>query len=454
MRCLEVRKRFFHKWISRTLAVSSMAFFAFVLFVIPAVAATQSAVVTPKLNVAIPGINFSSGQTKEVNGILYESYLATYINGVYNYVLSIVVIAASIMLVYGGFKYVVSASLGDVQKGKDTIRDAIIGLILVFGSYTLLQVLNPAFGTLKPVEVSTVDLKYYSALATGDAPPSENARLKAEAVAGATAEGISVPVVSGSESSSIDSSKNMNQGCGPNGYKPVSALCTSLQSCFDMYCKSKSSKAPEGLIERSSTFVSFKGLPVDTQQSVARYGLQFMYGPDKTLIAPEAKESLLKAGKIALDKGYFLFIQDVARPFDEQVKQFCERVQRSMDSGGPLTSEGLALPGGSNHGLGIAVDVHLRKLVDGKAKELTPRGTVCNKNSNVNQVDAAVALGLENVSILQDIMMQAGWKRLCSELWHFDYKGVYEHDCFKCAFPPNPPRGDAALCKPIYRPPT
>ncbi len=128
----------------------------------PAVVPTGPATVTPKLNVDIPGVNLATGQVAETGKVLYESYLGTYIAGVYKYALSITVIAAALMMIYGGFKYILSSSMEGIKDGKENMVNAVIGLVLVFGSYTLLAMLNPALLTFKPLELPIIEPVVYS----------------------------------------------------------------------------------------------------------------------------------------------------------------------------------------------------------------------------------------------------------------------------------------------------
>lgn len=70
--------------------------------------------------------------------------LRDYIQKMFQYGLSIVAITAAVMLIWGGFKYIIGSSAGDISSSKQTIQDALIGLVLVFVSVTLLRTLNPA----------------------------------------------------------------------------------------------------------------------------------------------------------------------------------------------------------------------------------------------------------------------------------------------------------------------
>lgn len=118
--------------------------------------ATAAAVETkpfipPQLEVPIPGLTFPD-KLPTAGGLIQVPYLAMYIGGVYKYLVGICVIAAALMIVYGGFKYILGASFTSITTGKQTIQDALIGLVLLLGSYTLLSTLNPA--TVAPETLS------------------------------------------------------------------------------------------------------------------------------------------------------------------------------------------------------------------------------------------------------------------------------------------------------------
>lgn len=104
--------------------------------------------IVPTLNVPIPGLTFSSGFSIVPNAEQEQSiqvpFLGQYIAAVYRYLVAISVIAAAVMIVYGGFKYILGSSISSINTGKQTITDAIIGLVLVFSAYTILQVFSPA----------------------------------------------------------------------------------------------------------------------------------------------------------------------------------------------------------------------------------------------------------------------------------------------------------------------
>ncbi len=75
--------------------------------------------------------------------------LGDYIGLMYRYGVSIAVIAAIVMVTYGGFRWLLGSAIGDISKAKTIILDAIMGLILLLGAYLILNTVNPATLTLK-----------------------------------------------------------------------------------------------------------------------------------------------------------------------------------------------------------------------------------------------------------------------------------------------------------------
>ncbi len=98
-----------------------------------------------------------------IGGIDQVAGLADYINVAYRYLVSVVLIVAIVMVVYGGFRYLVGASIGDIQAGKKIIVDAIVGMLIVLGAYTILSTVNPntvilSFTPPEPVECRDLEL--------------------------------------------------------------------------------------------------------------------------------------------------------------------------------------------------------------------------------------------------------------------------------------------------------
>ncbi|HTL39776.1 MAG TPA: hypothetical protein VL306_03115, partial [Methylomirabilota bacterium] len=72
------------------------------------------------------------------------------INQVYKWSLGIGALLALLMTVIGGYYYMTSAGNAEqASKGTEMIWGAIIGLVLLFGAYLLLNTINPDFVNLK-----------------------------------------------------------------------------------------------------------------------------------------------------------------------------------------------------------------------------------------------------------------------------------------------------------------
>lgn len=109
---------------------------------------------TPVLSVPIPGVSFTDASIS--NGEVTVPFLAQYILGVYRFAIGAAAILASIMVVYGGFRYLLGSTLGDVKEGKTVIQNAVIGLIVLLCSYVILQSINPDLVTLRSLTLSYI----------------------------------------------------------------------------------------------------------------------------------------------------------------------------------------------------------------------------------------------------------------------------------------------------------
>ena len=105
----------------------------------------------PVLNTDIPGF---------VAPTNYGTLFGNYIIAIYRYGLSVVVVVATVMFIWGAFLYLLgSGGIGSIQKGKSIMTDAIIGMLLVFGANLILRTLNPStvvFTSLNPSEIKNI----------------------------------------------------------------------------------------------------------------------------------------------------------------------------------------------------------------------------------------------------------------------------------------------------------
>ena len=117
-------KSFFKK----TALASALAAFAF-LFAISA-SATDYQLLEP-----LP-LDGSGGNVSSISFNQYVSYG-------YQFVIVLAGVAAVVMIVWGGFDYILTEAVTGKAEGKKKIRNALIGLLLALGSYAILNTINP-----------------------------------------------------------------------------------------------------------------------------------------------------------------------------------------------------------------------------------------------------------------------------------------------------------------------
>jgi hypothetical protein len=92
--------------------------------------------------------------------ISQDKALEKYVPYVFNLAIGIAAITAVVMIVFGGFQYMTSDAIGGKSEGKDRIKNAIFGLVLVIGAWLILYTINPNLLTLNlniaPVSIQEV----------------------------------------------------------------------------------------------------------------------------------------------------------------------------------------------------------------------------------------------------------------------------------------------------------
>jgi len=123
-------------------------------------------------SVTIPGSKyFNKGEPV----ILTGSTLGEYISAIYVFFVGVAGILATVMMMWGGVRYVVS--FGNPQKiaaAKDTIVSALLGLAIALGSYVILLMINP-------------NLVQFKGLAVGKFAPIPQNEVLGSSMKGATA---------------------------------------------------------------------------------------------------------------------------------------------------------------------------------------------------------------------------------------------------------------------------
>ena len=142
--------------------------------------------------------------------------------------------------------------------------------------------------------------------------------------------------------------------------------------------------------------------------------------------AQDVLDKLSVAGRAAQDQGYLIVVTSGYRSLEGQVALACQAIAKGEGIKLEKGFRTIAWPGTSNHGSGSAIDIILS---DGK-EDLTCAGDTKVQN-NCKQ-------NLRYSPILTKIMLDAGFKRLQSEIWHFESNTTSPCLCTdKCAQPPN-----------------
>ncbi|MFA6161350.1 MAG: hypothetical protein WC766_04210 [Patescibacteria group bacterium] len=77
-----------------------------------------------------------------IGGVKTIAGLKNFITLIFNYGMSIIIIVAAVLFVYGGLRYMVAAVSNDVQVGKTIMIDAAMGLLMGLGAYAILANVN------------------------------------------------------------------------------------------------------------------------------------------------------------------------------------------------------------------------------------------------------------------------------------------------------------------------
>lgn len=116
----------------------------------------------------------SSGCDNEVVDI---PYIGEYFSAIYGYLVSIAGIVAGIIIVIAGFQWLIAAgNAAKISEAKKRIANAVVGLILALGSYTVLFLVNPDLVTFKALRLAVVQREELpqpetATMAIGSRPP-------------------------------------------------------------------------------------------------------------------------------------------------------------------------------------------------------------------------------------------------------------------------------------------
>ncbi|MCH8049707.1 hypothetical protein IH979_03310 [Patescibacteria group bacterium] len=118
----------------------------------------------PQLGVQIPGLEFTPAfkATRDSETVIVTNYLGEYVAGVYNWAIGAGAVLAIVMIMIGGMQYALAR--GDVPKigkAKERMANAVTGLLLLVGAYTIAFLIDPAttqFETLTITQVPRLEV--------------------------------------------------------------------------------------------------------------------------------------------------------------------------------------------------------------------------------------------------------------------------------------------------------
>jgi hypothetical protein len=119
-----------------------------------------------QLPVAGSGLNQNSTNVGSYNsntGVMTSDLLARYIKAIYTYGQMIAGILAAIVLMAGGLLWLTSAGNdAKITQAKELISGSIIGLVILFGSWILLNTINPALLNMQVITTKVVQTKEFN----------------------------------------------------------------------------------------------------------------------------------------------------------------------------------------------------------------------------------------------------------------------------------------------------
>lgn len=131
-----------------------------VLFALPEM--TQAADINFKPQITIPGFDTEAKNAgmegSETSGYsINGNSIGVLIKSIYKYAIGIVGILATIIMMIGGFMWLIAGgNQSKISEAQEWIKASLTGLVLALGSYMILTTVNPALTTFKKLKIQTV----------------------------------------------------------------------------------------------------------------------------------------------------------------------------------------------------------------------------------------------------------------------------------------------------------
>lgn len=115
--------------------------------------------VRPTLQVEIPTLKFSDTIVQRTDGTPTEvsiPWIGEYLAAIYRFAVPVGAILATIIIMIGGVIWLTSGGANRLSTAKEWIGNAVIGLVLLVGSYVILNLVNPDLVRFRALQVRIV----------------------------------------------------------------------------------------------------------------------------------------------------------------------------------------------------------------------------------------------------------------------------------------------------------
>ena len=117
----------------------ALALLAFAIIFVAAAAHAQAPLCDGKGFCALATARLSS----KLGQLYGTTSLAGFLNGLFTAAISVGAILAVLRIAYAGYEYMTSDAWGNKARAKEIIGDVVLGLLLLLGTYLILDQINP-----------------------------------------------------------------------------------------------------------------------------------------------------------------------------------------------------------------------------------------------------------------------------------------------------------------------
>ncbi|MBI4098632.1 MAG: C39 family peptidase [Candidatus Magasanikbacteria bacterium] len=116
--------------------------------------------VKPTLQISLPDLEFedaSEAVDEQGNTAFTVNWIAQYFKAIYLYLLGLVGLIAVIVFIHAGLEYMTSGgNTAGIKAAKERMLNAVIGIFVLFGGYTVLHAINPALTRFQGIQISAL----------------------------------------------------------------------------------------------------------------------------------------------------------------------------------------------------------------------------------------------------------------------------------------------------------